>query len=505
MKKRKGKTHAREIAEKLHRFEKIVLLCLKKSKEMDLDELVKESELKEVEVMRAILWLRSKELIEVEETPMKLFKLSELGEKYYEGSLPEERAFNLIKEKRKIRIPELKDELSLDERELEISLGILKRSGVIKIQKGEILFISSKGIESELERKKKVLEAVSRGLEIKSSGELEELRKRGIIVEEVKTKRKVRITKFGEEVSKFVKLIEEIDQLTPELLRSGKWKGLSFRKYDIFSPSPKIFPGKRHRYIRFIRWVKKKLIELGFEEMKGPCVELNFINCDILFMPQDHPARDIHDLFFLKYPSDGNLEKYKKILKRVKETHENGWKTGSTGWGVKFSEELARKLILRSHCTAVSARKLLSKDLKIPGKYFTISRTYRPELDWKHLPEFFQLDGIIVGKNLNFRNLVEVLKIFAEEIAGAEKYEIVPSYFPFTEPSAELIAYKKDFGWIELGGSGIFRPEVVMPLGIKARVIAWGLGFDRLFMIKEGVKDIRHIFSRDLAWLRGEK
>ena len=160
-------------------------------------------------------------------------------------------------------------------------------------------------------------------------------------------------------------------------------------------------------------------------------------------------------------------------------------------------------MILRAHGTALSVRTLLSKDLEIPGKYFAIARCFRPDVvDKTHLSEFNQVEGIIVDKDLTLRDLLGILEKFAIDIAGADKARFVPDYFPFTEQSVELHAYKKGFGWIEFGGSGIFRPEVTLPLGIKVPVIAWGLGIDRLFMMKARIEEIRHIFSQDLDWIR---
>lgn len=187
----------------------------------------------------------------------------------------------------------------------------------------------------------------------------------------------------------------------------------------------------------------------------------------------------------------------------MKKTHEDGWKTGSSGWGYKYSTKEAKRLILRGHGTCLSARTLLSKNLEIPGRYFSIARCYRPEvLDKTHLTEFNQVEGIVVDENLTLRDLLGVLEKFAVEIAGADEVKFKPDYFPFTEPSVELNAYKKGYGWIEFGGSGIFRPEVTLPLGIKVPVLAWGLGIDRLFMMKANIDDIRQIFSQDLDWIR---
>ena len=159
--------------------------------------------------------------------------------------------------------------------------------------------------------------------------------------------------------------------------------------------------------------------------------------------------------------------------------------------------------MLRSQTTAASVRMLISDELEIPGKYFAIARCFRPDvIDKTHLTEFNQVEGIILGEDLGLKDLLGVLKRFAIEVAGADKVKYRPDYFPFTEPSVELVAYKKRYGWMEFGGSGIFRPEVTLPLGIKVPVLAWGLGVDRLFMMKMGIEDIRYLFSYDLDWIR---
>jgi phenylalanyl-tRNA synthetase alpha chain len=237
--------------------------------------------------------------------------------------------------------------------------------------------------------------------------------------------------------------------------------------------------------------------------MTGTNVETSFFNFDALYTPQDHPAREIFGIYFVKKPEFGDLSAYEAAVANVKATHENGWTTGSTGWGYNYSVQEAKRLILRGHGTCLSARTLLSKDLEIPSRYFSIARCYRPEVvDKTHLSEFNQVEGIVVDEKLTLRDLLGVLAKFAIEIAGADKVRFKPDYFPFTEPSVELSAYKEGYGWVEFGGSGIFRPEVNLPLGVKVPVIAWGLGVDRLFMMRAGIDDIRCIFSQDLDWLR---
>ena len=189
------------------------------------------------------------------------------------------------------------------------------------------------------------------------------------------------------------------------------------------------------------------------------------------------------------------------LIAKVKATHEGGWITESTGWGGMWSKDEAAKLIMRSQTTSVSARTLFEMGDK-PGKYFTIDTNFRPDvIDANHLMEFAQCEGIVVGENLTLSHLLGFLKEIAEAV-GIKEVKYKPAFFPFTEPSAEL--YGKMGGkWIELGGSGLFRPELLKPLGINnSQVLAWGLGIGRLAMIKLGINDIRMLYSDDLHFLR---
>ena len=243
---------------------------------------------------------------------------------------------------------------------------------------------------------------------------------------------------------------------------------------------------------------------MGFAEIGGPLVETDFWDMDALYMPQFHSARDIHQAYYIKEPTHGEVDE--AVLRKVKAAHENGADTGSKGWRYNFDVERTKRLLLRTQTTACSARKLASKDLKIPGKYFAIAKNFRYDvIDATHLPDFFQTEGIIVEEGLNFRHLKGMLLEFAKEFAKTDHIRIKPGYFPFTEPSCELFAKHPELGWIELGGAGIFRPELTKPLGVDAPVIAWGLGIDRIGMFNMGIKDIRNLYSTDLAFLRNIK
>jgi phenylalanyl-tRNA synthetase alpha chain len=294
---------------------------------------------------------------------------------------------------------------------------------------------------------------------------------------------------------------EEASALTPEMLKQGTWKDKKFRAYNIALNPPRQSIGRKHPYKEFLDFVKYKFIGMGFEEMRGPLVENEFWDMDALFMPQFHPARDIHDVYFVKEP--GSSKKIEEPFgRRVAAAHKDGGKTGSTGWRYAFDLERAKRLILRSQGTAVSARTLASGP-KVPGKYFSIARCFRYDaVDATHAPDFYQVEGIVLGEDINFKTLLGLLKLFGQEIAKASEFQFRPAYFPFTEPSVELHVKHPELGWMELGGAGMFRPEVTVPLGVNVPVIAWGLGLDRMAMVALSIQDIRDLFSRDLDFIR---
>ncbi len=294
---------------------------------------------------------------------------------------------------------------------------------------------------------------------------------------------------------------EEVSRLTPDMLQDGSWRNKRFRKYTINLRPPRVAPGRRHPYRAFLDLVKYRLVGMGFQEMRGPLVETEFWNMDALYMPQFHPARAMHDVYFVKTPT--HAEKIDEpFLSQVAAAHANGGATGSRGWGYRYDTERARRLILRSQGTAVSARTLASNPL-IPGKYFSMARCFRyDQVDATHATDFLQVEGIVLGDDMNFRTLLGLLTLFAETMAQARERAFLPAYFPFTEPSVELHVRHPQLGWMELGGAGLLRPEVTHPLGVTAPVIAWGLGLDRMAMVALGLHDIRDLFSVDLANIR---
>ncbi|MDD5147938.1 MAG: phenylalanine--tRNA ligase subunit alpha [Candidatus ainarchaeum sp.] len=471
------------IAAALSEIEKKALKALDSGKEFGFDEIAEKSSLQIDSVRRALAWLAEKKLADISEDRKKQAGLTEKGRKYFGKGMPEEIFLNALE---KIGgtadFSELREKSGLSKEEFNFALGINKKKNFIVIMQGEKPRIQLTGVSKEAgeESGKELLEKAASG-KIGREKFLE-LKARGILEETEKTERKARINEQGK------KALELIG-------KTGE------RAYDIQGKVPEIFIGKKQPYAQFLQGIRRKLTELGFVEMESPSIVQEFYNFDVLFQPQNHPARQWTDTYQLKQPKSGGLPS-KGIVAKVKAAHETGGGTGSRGWGYEWSGEIAKRLMPAAHGTAHSARQLV-KGVNVPGKYFTIARCYRPDIvDASHLIEFNQMEGIIIDETMNFRKLLGMLKQFAVEFAGTKEVKFYPSYFPFTEPSCELKVKHPSLGWIELGGSGIFRPELTLPLGIKAPVLAWGLGIDRLAMVKLGIKDIRDLFSDDLDFLR---
>ncbi len=489
-----------KIISSLTRIESTVLKALKSP--LTDREISKRTNLKNIEVLRGISWLESKSLVKVKNSVKEIAELTQTGKNYLENGLPEDKILGVLVLERGADHKQIMKKAGIDDSEFRAGVGILRKAGMIKFDSG-IIKITKKG-ESQLKSKNKYLETM-KGLpsEVKKINEkITELKRRGIVSLEIQTTKHVALTNKGINAFKRIKNVEMIDRITPSVIKKNLWKDKKIRRYDVRAKVPKKNIGKKQPYLAFLDELKNKLVRLGFKEMKGPVVETNFWNCDALFMPQDHPARGIHDIYYVKKPKSGNVPK--DFLKKVGDMHEKGLSNGK-GWNYNYSEKTAKEHVLRSQGTSLSARMLANPNLEIPGKYFSIARCFRPDsIDWKHLTEFNQVEGIIVAEDLNMKHLMGVLKMFATEIAGAKKFKVNPDYYPFTEPSVELSVYFPKKGWVELGGSGIFRPEVTKPFGIDVPVIAWGLGVDRIFMMKHGINDIRQLFSSDLDWLRRE-
>ena len=509
--------------ESLHPLETKVLLCfINRAEPLSASGIVNASGLDESRLDMASGWLQTKGLLDVkDESVTSLVSLTETGNEYHKKGTPENRIIDALKEGREFTVKDIIQTWGMDPSEVSSATGSLKASNVISIGQGGVLRLNANADTGPYDALKRVIDETAVAKVALSLPSLpaatqklihENFHKRGkskgIFRITEKKNRSYHLTASGNELLNLLKergtAKEEISALTPEMLQQGTWKNKKFRAYNIALNPPRQSIGRKHPYKEFLDFVKYKFIGMGFEEMRGPLVENEFWDMDALFMPQFHPARNIHDVYFVKEPSSS-----KKIEepfgKRVAAAHKDGGKTGSTGWRYVFDLERAKRLILRSQGTAVSARTLASGP-KIPGKYFSIARCFRYDaVDATHAPDFYQVEGIVLGEDINFKALLGLLKLFGQEIAKASDFQFRPAYFPFTEPSVELHVKHPELGWMELGGAGIFRPEVTAPLGVNVPVIAWGLGLDRMAMVALGIQDIRDLFSRDLDFIRTKK
>ena len=460
----------------------------------------------QVEVMNASSWLQSKGLVTIKERAKRQYSLRDRA--VLERKLPERRALDLLQRRGgSIDSKELSEVLGPEE--VPIAIGWLKRKGLADVRRSDsatLIALTAHGSRSacyEMDDER-VLSALASG--DRSEDEVDkkviaQLKSRqDLISERLVVRRSISLTEAGEEVLRLgIELKDEVAQLTSELLQSGRWREVSLRRYDVRTFAPSVYPGKKHPLSRMADEVRRIFVQMGFSEIDEEYVQPAFWNMDALFTPQDHPARDQQDTFYLKRPSRLELEE-EEIVGIVRAVHENGWRTGSLGWRYKWSREEAEKALLRTH-TTVSTIRYLAKHPDPPVKVFSLSRLFRNEaIDATHLPEFAQIEGIVMEEGASFDMLCGLLREFYREM-GFDEIRIRPGYFPYTEPSAEVEVHYNG-SWMELGGAGVFRPEVTAPFGVRHPVLAWGLGFERLAMLRWNLTDIRELYISDIDLLR---
>ncbi len=442
-------------------------------------------------------------LAQIDEWLETIVALSELGQNAVTAQLPELRLWATLVAQGVMPIRELQVRDDLSVADAGAAFGALKRRGILLLDGQLVRPAENADIRDLLARQHLIEKIGATGavsvatLPAEEQALLRDKRLRDFFAFQATKVRSYQLTSAGLALrDQAVVAKDQISRLTPAMLQDGSWQGKHFRRYNIGLP-PRLIAGARNPYRRFLDRTKQTLLGLGFEEMRGSLVENEFWNMDALFMPQFHPAREIHDAYFLQAPTHAQTvaEPY---LSNVAAVHEGTSAIGSKGWGYHFDPERTKRLVLRSQGTALSARSLAAQP-KIPGKYFSMARCFRYDaVDATHAPDFFQVEGIVLGEQITLRHLLGMLSLFALEMAQAKAVKATPGYYPYTEPSVEVSMRHPTLGWIELGGAGIFRPEVTKPLGIDVPVIAWGLGLDRMAMVALGKRDIRHLFTNNL-------
>ncbi|KXT03402.1 hypothetical protein AC579_3968 [Pseudocercospora musae] len=328
----------------------------------------------------------------------------------------------------------------------------------------------------------------------------------------------------------------EVTDLTMEMMQDGSWKTANWKPYNFNTLGAEQHAGALHPLNKVREEFRKIFFYQGFTEMPtGRFVDTGFWNFDALFVPQQHPARDLQDTFYVLDPpesgipgpdpaADKALEKmekdagatssskakpldYKQYYEDIKAVHQDG-KFGSVGYRYPYADKETKRLVLRTHTTAVSTYCLhrLAADPR-PARYFSIDRVFRNEtVDATHLAEFHQVEGVIADYGLTLGGLQKFLGNFFNKL-GILDLRFKPAYNPYTEPSMEVFGFHTGLNkWVEIGNSGMFRPEMLLPMGLPEdlRVYGFGLSLERPTMIKYGVSNIRELLGHkvDLGFIK---
>ena len=451
-----------------HDIEKKIITSLRDNPKQSPETLEQSTQLSPDQIRRGIEWLKLKDLAIVTESKTSIISLGKNGIESFQKGLPERRLLDLLKTGPK-KLSDLQKEL------------------------GSVF-----GPSIGLARKNNWIEASSDQISLKTSPlELPGEKTLQFIGNEKLSKDKI----DNDDLSGLLKrpdfIIEDIVK-TKDIVLSDSAKTIklsdSFGEIDVEAKVPKIFVARTHPLKDTIDEIREIFVTLGFSEILGNMTQSSFWNFDALFTPQDHPARELQDTFYLDKISAKKIGTPEQI-RNVSESHKKNWRYQ---WDINE----ARKMVLRTHTTCVTI-KHLAKNKPDEARIFSLGRVFRNEkVSYKHLVEFNQIEGIVVGKDANLRNLMGIQREFYKRI-GITKIKFWPTFFPYTEPSLQTMVYNERLGkWIELFGMGIFRPEVTKPLGITKPVLAWGGGIERIAMLKYGLDDVREFYNNNLGWLR---
>ena len=440
--------------------------------------------------------------VETVEKNLKFVTLGVEGHKATENSLLEKRIWDwILSQAENNRTMNELFNAGFERHEVGPGIGLLKSLGV-SIEKGIFTFDNGQEITERISDRIDFIESLSKEkINYESlDGELVKHfsgRKNLINIEEI-TVREWKLTEKGINLpDKELDEIELIGEITTEFLQTDGWENARYKEFDINADTPIPVGGRPHPMQSLIERIRSVFLEMGFSEIEGDYVQSAGWNMDALFIPQSHPARTMQDTFYLEEPEKIDIPD--EMLDLWASVHENGHDTGSLGWGSKFDKEEAKKGLLRTH-TTVNTVKFIAENPEKPSRVFGIGRVFRQEtIDRTHLPEFHQIEGIIHEPNASLPMLISTLKTFYSKM-GYPDVRVRPAYFPYTEPSVEVEVYWRG-KWLELGGAGIFRPEVTEPLGSEWPVCAWGMGLERLAMLVLELDDIRELYQPDLERL----
>ncbi|MEW6042839.1 MAG: phenylalanine--tRNA ligase subunit alpha [Thermoproteota archaeon] len=458
----------------LHPIEKSIIKLLKSTQNLTEEQIAEKTNLSIDQTRRGIEWLKLKSLAVVTESEKSFVRLGKNGLAAKQEGFPERKLVNLIANQ-PMSFSELQKKLS---GEINIAIANAKKNDWITIQKNESENVVSLKQKPSPTREEKMISFIAENKvaldQIKDQDTLESLRKRPdfIVIDTIK--------------SRTVSLSETAKAIDTEREDTGA--------IDVEAEVPRVYAARTHPLKDTINEIREVFVSLGFTEVMGNLAQPSFWNFDALFTPQDHPAREMQDTFYIRGKEASKFATQEQI-KRVAQVHKNGWR-------YDWSQETAKKMVLRTHTTCVTV-KYLADNKPQDARIFSLGRVFRNEkVSYKHLVEFNQVEGIVVGKNVSLRDLMGIQTEFYKKM-GLYKIKFWPTFFPYTEPSLQTMVYNERLEkWVELFGMGIFRPEVTRPFGITRPVLAWGGGIERIAMLKYSLDDVREFYNNNLGWLR---
>jgi phenylalanyl-tRNA synthetase alpha chain len=475
----------------LHPIEKVILGELRSGRPLSLDALASTTGLKIDQLRRGIERLKLKGCIHVREFSKTIISLGSNGLEAIDKGMPERRLINALKAGYK-DLKSIKKSGLLDGRDLEAAVNKAKiQNRWIKqstAEAGDRIFILNESAD-QTSQEEKLIERISKqsiqisDLSQEELNALNLLRKRPNFVNEINHKDiQLEVTPLG------LQVYDRTD-LLPKL--SSKLNDIPI---DVISRVSSAYPGRTHPLTDLIEEIKEIFVSLGFTEIEGETIQPAFWNFDALFIPQDHPAREMQDTFYLKDMKRIDTARSQQI-QGVSQTHNKWW---NYTWDLAKSE----RLVLRTHTTPVTLRYLADNGTE-NARIFSIGKVFRNEkMSYKHLVEFSQVEGVVTGSNVSLTDLMGLQTEFYKKL-GIKRVKFWPTYFPYTEPSLQSMIFNDNLDrWVELFGMGIFRPQVTEPLGIINPVLAWGGGIERIAMLRFGLSDVREIYNNKLDWLR---
>jgi len=486
-----------------------VLEAASATESISVDRLADNTGLKPETVTRAAFDLRDDGLVSIDETVQTSAEITAEATEYLEDGLPEVRLYRAAidagADTEPVQMGQLIGASGLAGPQVNIALSNFARKGYGSIDSGAVS--ADPDADPDTDPEHNALAGLADGETVADEDILAQLERRDLIVRSEQTVRSVTLTDDAvTALMEGIEVAETVDRLTPEMLTSGEWDDVEFTEYNVAADAPSIEGGRKHILRQTADRVKDVLVGMGFKEMEGPHADADFWINDCLFMPQDHPARTHWDRFALDVPPIQSVPE--DLVERVEDAHRNGVGEDGDGYHSPWSRDFAEAIALRGHTTSLSMRYLsgyAGADIEPPKRYFSVEKVYRNDtLDPTHLLEFFQIEGWVMAEDLSVRDLMGTFEEFYAQF-GITDIQFKPHYNPYTEPSFELFGTHPTTGeLVEIGNSGMFRAEVLEPLGIECDVMAWGLALERLLMLMYGFEDIRDVHGTlcDLELLR---